>query len=77
MYLELFGACGFSLWGIDRFRAIVYRCRPQAGGCAFTYKAGAGSIPAIPFVSPHADGEWDRSNATIGGAGWHLKFDGK
>ena len=44
----------------------------KAGGCAFTYKAGAGAAPAIPFVSPHADGEWDE-HATIVGL-WHVNY---
>ena len=33
----------------------------KAGGCAIPYKAGAGAAPAIPFVSPHVDGEWERA----------------
>ena len=46
----------------------------KAGGCAFPYKAGAGAAPApaIPFVSPHADGEWNE-HATIVGL-WHVNF---
>jgi hypothetical protein len=44
----------------------------KAGGCTFTYKAGAGVAPAIPFVSPHADGEWDE-HATIVGL-WHVNY---
>ncbi|HMD07669.1 MAG TPA: hypothetical protein VKH63_09045 [Candidatus Acidoferrum sp.] len=44
----------------------------KAGGCALPYKAGAGAAPAIPFVSPHADGEWNE-HATIVGL-WHVNF---
>lgn len=42
----------------------------KAGGCAVPYKAGA--APAIPFVSPNADGEWDE-HATIVGL-WHVIY---
>jgi hypothetical protein len=48
----------------------------NAAGCADPYKAGAGAAPApapaIPFVSPHADGEWNE-HATIVGL-WHVNF---
>src|SRR5580658_7674826 len=48
----------------------------KAGGCAFPHKAGAGAAPApapaIPFVSPHADGEWNE-HATIVGL-WHVNL---
>ena len=44
----------------------------KAGGCALPYKAGAGAAPAIPFVSPPADGEWNE-HATIIGL-WHVNF---
>jgi hypothetical protein len=39
-------------------------------GCAVPYKAGA--APAIPFVSPNADGEWNE-HATIVGL-WHVIY---
>jgi hypothetical protein len=42
----------------------------KAGGCAVPYKAGA--APAIPFVSPHADGE-SKEPATIVGL-WHVNY---
>jgi hypothetical protein len=44
----------------------------KAGGCAVPYKAGVGAAPAIPFVSPHADGEWNEK-ATIVGL-WHVNY---
>ena len=46
----------------------------NAAGCAVPYKAGAGAAPApaIPFVSPHADGEWNE-HATIVGL-WHVNY---
>jgi hypothetical protein len=46
----------------------------NAAGCADPYKAGAGAAPApaIPFVTPHADGEWNE-HATIVGL-WHVNF---
>jgi hypothetical protein len=44
----------------------------KAGGCAVPYKAGAGAAPAIPFASPHADGEWNE-HATIVGL-WHVNL---
>jgi hypothetical protein len=45
----------------------------KAGGCAVpSYKAGAAPAPAIPFVSPHADGEWNE-HATIVGL-WHVNY---
>ena len=42
----------------------------KAGGCAVPYKTGA--APAIPFVSPHADGDW-KEHATMVGL-WHVLF---
>ena len=42
----------------------------KAGGCAVPYKVGA--APAIPFVSPHADGD-SKEHATIVGL-WHVNF---
>ncbi len=48
----------------------------NAAGCADPYKARAGAAPApapaIPFVTPHADGEWNE-HATIVGL-WHVNF---
>jgi|SRR5271165_5454492 len=48
----------------------------KAAGCALSYKAGAEAArapsPAIPFVSPHADGEWNE-HATIVGL-WHVIY---
>ena len=44
----------------------------KAGGCAVPYRAGA--APAIPFVSPQADGEWNEQ-ATIVGL-WHVIYTG-
>jgi hypothetical protein len=38
-------------------------------GCAVPLKAGAGAAPAIPFVSPHPDGE-SNEHSTIVGL-WH------
>jgi hypothetical protein len=42
----------------------------KAGGCAIPYKAGA--APAIPFVSPHADGEWNEHAGIVGL--WHVIY---
>jgi hypothetical protein len=44
----------------------------KAGGCAVPYKAGA--APAIPFVSPHADGEWNEHAGIVGL--WHVIYTG-
>lgn len=44
----------------------------KAGGCAVPYKVGA--APAIPFVSPQADGERNE-HATIVGL-WHVIYTG-
>ena len=46
----------------------------NAAGCAIPYKAGAEAAPAptSPFVSPHADGEWNE-HATIVGL-WHVNY---
>jgi hypothetical protein len=41
-------------------------------GCAVPYRPGA--APAIPFVSPHADGEWNE-HVTIVGL-WHVIYTG-
>lgn len=48
--------------------------RANASGCAVPYKAGTGAVhaSAIPFVSPHADGEWNEQ-ATIVGL-WHVNY---
>jgi len=45
-----------------------------AAGCAVPSKAGAGATPApaIPFVSPHADEEWNE-HANIVGL-WHVNY---
>jgi hypothetical protein len=42
----------------------------KGGGCAVPYKTGA--APAIPFVSPHADGD-SKEHATIVGL-WHVIY---
>ena len=42
----------------------------RAGGCAVPFKAGAAR--AIPFVSPHADGD-SKEHATIVGL-WHVLY---
>jgi len=42
----------------------------RAGGCAVPFKAGA--APAIPFVSPHADGD-SKEPSTIVGL-WHVLY---
>ena len=39
-------------------------------GCAVPYKAGA--APAIPFVSPRADGEWSEHSGIVGL--WHVTY---
>jgi len=46
----------------------------KAGGCAVPFKAGAGAAPApaIPFVSPHADGEWNEPASIVGL--WHVNL---
>ena len=44
----------------------------RAGGCAVPFKAGA--APAIPFVSPHADGE-SNDHASIVGL-WNVIYTG-
>jgi hypothetical protein len=41
-------------------------------GCAIPYKAGA--APAIPFVSLHADGEWNEHAGIVGL--WHVIYTG-
>lgn len=46
----------------------------KAGGCAVLYKAGAGAAPAIPFVSPHADGELNDHTSIVGL--WHVNYTG-
>ncbi len=42
----------------------------KAGGCAIPYKAGA--APAIPFVSPNADGESNQPASIVGL--WHVNY---
>jgi len=62
----------FALGALIALGLLFTAAGAKAGGCAFTYKAGAGAAPAIPFVSPHADGEWDE-HATIVGL-WHVNY---
>ncbi len=62
----------FALGALIALGLLFTAAGAKAGGCAFTYKAGAGAAPAIPFVSPHADGEWNE-HATIVGL-WHVNF---
>src|SRR5580704_4122819 len=64
----------FALGGLIALGLLFTAAGAQAGGCAFTYKAGAEAAPAlaIPFVSPHADGEWNE-HATIVGL-WHVNY---
>ena len=64
----------FALGALIALGLLFTSAGTKAGGCAFTYKAGAGAAtpPAIPFVSPHTDGEWDE-HATIVGL-WHVNF---
>jgi hypothetical protein len=58
-------------WGL-----LFTASRANAAGCTVPYKAGAEAArapaPAIPFVSPHADGEWNE-HATIVGL-WHVIY---
>jgi hypothetical protein len=44
----------------------------NAAGCAVPFKAGAGAAPAVPFVSPHADGEWNEHAGIVGL--WHVIY---
>jgi hypothetical protein len=62
----------FALGALIALGLLFTAADTKAGGCAFPYKAGAGSIPAIPYASPHADGEWDE-HATIVGL-WHVNL---
>jgi hypothetical protein len=62
----------FALGALIALGLLFTAAGARAGGCAFTYKAGAGAAPAIPFVSPHADGEWNE-HATIVGL-WHVNY---
>jgi hypothetical protein len=49
---------------------LLFTAASARAGCAIPYKAGA--APAIPFVSPHADGEWNE-HANIVGL-WHVNY---
>jgi hypothetical protein len=51
---------------------LLFSASGAKAGCAVPYKAGAAPAPAIPFVSPHADGEWNEQ-ATIVGL-WHVNY---
>jgi hypothetical protein len=51
---------------------LLFGAAAARAGCANPYKAGA--APAIPFASPHADGEWNE-HATIVGL-WHVNYTG-
>jgi len=49
---------------------LLFTAAGARAGCAIPYKAGG--APAIPFVSPHADEEWNE-HATIVGL-WHVLY---
>jgi hypothetical protein len=52
---------------------MLFAASDAKAGCAVPYKAGA--APAIPFVSPHPDGE-SNEHATIVGL-WHVLYTGE
>lgn len=70
--LKLFRSRRFAAFTLAAFVALLLSASGTRAGCAVPYKAGA--APAIPFASPHADGEWNE-HATIVGL-WHVIYTG-
>ena len=73
---QVFWSGRFSALAVLLAIGLLFFATGAKAGCAVPYKAGAGaapvSAPAIPFVSPHADGEWNEQ-ATIVGL-WHVNY---
>src|ERR1700688_608836 len=54
---------------------MLFAASGAKAGCAVPYKAGA--APAIPFISPHSDGESkEHEHGTIVGL-WHVIYTGE
>ena len=51
---------------------LLFTAAGAKAGCAVPYKAAA--APAVPFVSPQADGEWHEEGAIVGL--WHVLYTG-
>ena len=70
--LKLLRRGRFSAVAVLVGMGLLFGAAGARAGCAIPYKAGA--APAIPFASPHADGEWNE-HATIVGL-WHVNYTG-
>ena len=59
-------------WGIGRDWGCCLPLPARRPWLCHSLQSGSGAAPAIPFVSPHADGEWNE-HATIVGL-WHVNL---
>jgi hypothetical protein len=60
----------FSALAVLLGMGLLFTAAGAKAGCAVPYKAGA--APAIPFVSPHVDGEWNEHTGIVGL--WHVIY---
>jgi hypothetical protein len=68
--LERLRSRRFSALAVLLGMGLLFTAAGAKAGCAVPYKAGA--APAIPFVSPHADGEWNEHTGIVGL--WHVIY---
>ena len=68
--LERLRSRRFSALAVLLGMGLLFTAAGAKAGCAVPYKAGA--APAIPFVSPHLDGEWNEHTGIVGL--WHVIY---
>jgi len=68
--LERLRSRRFSALAVLLGMGLLFTAAGAKAGCAVPYKAGA--APAIPFVSPHVDGEWNEHTGIVGL--WHVIY---
>jgi hypothetical protein len=73
MTLKAFQSGWFSALALFLALGLLLTAPNARAGCAVPYKAAA--APAIPFVSPHPDGEEWNEHPTIVGL-WHVLYTG-
>ena len=70
--LKLLRRGRFSALAVLVGLGLLFTAASARAGCAIPYKAGA--APAIPFVSPHDDGDWHENGGIVGL--WHVNYTG-
>jgi hypothetical protein len=68
--LERLRSRRFSALAVLLGMGLLFTAAGAKAGCAVPYKAGA--APAIPFVSPHVDGDWNEHTGIVGL--WHVIY---